>query len=326
MNLPALKSYKNIKFPKNSQLLAMGSFDPTRTLTLRNAFAKEMARRFRQLRGIINIALIEDDVLGLINEVGGFRILAELTSPGRRAFDFPRSGDKVAAFTQWLEKQQQAGLLEVTQGVQLGTAIEQAWTNKYINEGYKRGIQRARQQLVKGGHPVPPLSESGGIGVAFNQPFHLDRVGLLHTRVFNQLKGITSQMDTQVSSVLSQAMVEGKNPREIARLLNKTISGTGGTLELTDTLGRFIPAERRAKMLARTEVIRAHAQAQLQEFRNWRVAGVSVKAEFVTAGDERVCVICEGLEGQIFTLEAAEGLIPRHVQCRCTYIPLSVKD
>jgi SPP1 gp7 family putative phage head morphogenesis protein len=94
-----------------------------------------------------------------------------------------------------------------------------------------------------------------------------------------------------------------------------------GDLALTDTLGRFIPATRRAMMLARTEIIRAYAEATLQEFRNWGVEGVSAKAEWSTAGDDRVCPKCAPMEGRIFTLDEASGLIPFHPNCRCAWIP-----
>jgi intein/homing endonuclease len=42
---------------------------------------------------------------------------------------------------------------------------------------------------------------------------------------------------------------------------------------------------------------------------------VSIKSEFVTAGDDRVCSQCEALEAQIFTIEEAQGIIPVHPSC-----------
>ena len=181
--------------------------------------------------------------------------------------------------------------------------------------------------MVKAGYEVPALEEVGGIEAAFNQPFHLDRVGLLYSRTFNELKGITTAMDQQISRVLSQAMADGKHPREMARLLTRTISGPVGDLGLTDTLGRFIPAERRAKIMARTETIRAHHQATVQEYRNWSVEGVKVKAEWQTAGDNRVCLECLDMEiGGPYTLDQIQNMIPRHPQCRCVALPKDVTD
>jgi len=193
-------------------------------------------------------------------------------------------------------------------------------------EGYKRGVVRARQELKRAGYKVPTLAETGGIGIAMQQPFHAERVSLLYNRTFDDVKGITNAMSGQISRVLSQGMAEGKGPREIARLLTRTITGPSGDLGLTDTLGRFIPAKRRARMLARTETIRAHADATLEEYKSWRVEGVVVKAELTTAGDDRVCVTCQGLEGTTYTIDEAQGIIPVHVNCRCIFLPKEIRQ
>jgi len=146
----------------------------------------------------------------------------------------------------------------------------------------------------------------------------------LYSRTFSDLKGITSAMDTQISRVLAQGIADGKHPRDLAKLLTKTISGPMGDLGITDTLGRFIPAERRAKILARTEIIRAHHAATIQEYRNYEVEGVRVKAEWMTAGDGRVCGSCAALEGNVYSLDVIESKIPLHPQCRCIALPVDM--
>jgi len=133
-------------------------------------------------------------------------------------------------------------------------------------------------------------------------------------------------MEQQLARVLAQGMADGKGPREIVRLLNKTISGPVGDLGITDTLGRFIPAERRAQILARTEIIRAHHVATINEYRNWEVEGVKVKAEWQTAGDGRVCSICAALDGKTFSLDKIENMIPAHPQCRCVALPVDITE
>lgn len=172
------------------------------------------------------------------------------------------------------------------------------------------------------GMDVPVLESDEMIQAAFNQPFHLDRVGLISTRVYSDLKGITTAMDTQISRVLGQGIADGDGPMKLAQLLTKTISGPVGDLSLTDTLGRFIPAERRAKILARTEIVRAHHAATMQEYKNWGAEGVKVKAEWTTAGDGRVCAACSALQGKVYTLKEMENKIPLHPQCRCIALPV----
>lgn len=300
-------------------------YDPTRTLMIRNRFVTDLNKRFRSLRGAIRHAIVELDVFGLYGQqnnqaVNGTVLAANVQ---RRAFAFPRSQDKVAGFMEWLEQQVNETILEISRREQIGQAIDQAWSNVYIEDTYKRGVQRARYEMGRAGYDVPTIAQSGGINAVMGMPMHADRAGLLYTRTYNELKGVTDSMDHQISRVLTQGIMDGDNPQLLARKLNATISGKGmGDLGLTDTLGRFIPAERRARMIARTEVIRAHHQASIQEYRNWQVEGVRVQAEWRTAGDERVCDECNALQGEVFTLQEIEGMIPVHPQCRCFALPV----
>jgi len=296
------------------------NYDPTRTTVLRNAFAREMNRRFRQLTQVIRRAVVEEDCFGL---QPGFY---QLASPGRQAFAFPRSADKVSGFMTWLQGQVDRGILEIRELAQVGVGVEGAWTNKYVFDSYKRGVIRARYELQKAGFDVPTIQQTGGIEISMSTPFHLDRLGLLYTRVYSGLKGITAAMDTQISRILAQGIADGDGPRLLARKMIGTINGAGmGDLAITDTLGRFIPAQRRATMLARTEIIRAHHQATIQEYRNWAVEEVIVKAEWMSAGDDRACNRCLDRDGSKFTLDQIEKEIPLHPNCRCCALPYKMK-
>jgi len=311
------KKSSNLKFAVNKRKI-LRSYDPTHTTAIRNQFARELKKRFGNLIKDIKEAIVDRDCFGL-NELSGY------AAPLNRAFNFPRSQDKVAAFMDWLDRQVRDGLLEVKQGEQLGQAIEQAWTNTYIQSAYQKGLMKARSEIIKAGYDVPELEKQGGLGVVLNGPMHADRIGLLYTRTYSELKGITDAMENQISKVLSLGMAEGRNPRQLAQMLNKVVSGAGADLGITDTLGRFIPAKRRAEMLARTEIIRAHHQAKVAEMKSWEVEGVYVVAELATAKDGRVCPDCAGLEGKQYSLEEAERLIPVHPNCRCTIVPVKGK-
>lgn len=298
--------------------VSVGNYDPTHTTTLRNAFVRAMNKRFIALRGVIRKAIVDEDCFGLEDIT-----TQVMTPPGRKAFAFSRSSDKVESFMRWLRTQMDDGLLQVTEMAQVGLASEAAWTNLYIQDSYQRGVMRARRELKNAGYNVPSIERTGGLAVSMSTPFHMDRVGLLYSRTFSELKGITNAMDQQISRVLAQGIADGDNPRLLARKLTKTIFGKQGDLALTDTLGRFIPAQRRAQMLARTEIIRAHHQATIQEYRNWGLEGVRVKAEWSTAGFG-VCPECAALEGKVFSLDQIESMIPLHPNCRCMALPLEV--
>jgi len=291
-------------------------YDPTRTTVLRNVFAADTNRRFEELIRVIVKSIVDLEVLG--EEIK----TQQMKPPLPRAFDFPLDSDKVEAFMRWVQDQIDAGILEVGEIPGTINISKYAWTNKYILDSYKRGLIRARIEMKKAGYDVPNINDSGGVNALLNTPFHIERVGLLYIRAYNQLQSITEAMAKQITEVLTQGMIDGDGMRVIARKLKATINGTNmGDLGITDTLGRYIPAKRRAEMMARTEVIRAHHQATINEYMSWGVHGVNVKAEFRTAGDNRVCSECSALEGSVWTLEEAFSLIPVHPMCRCICLP-----
>jgi len=279
--------------------------DPTRTTVLRNRFVRSSNKRFRKLRGSIKGYYENKALLG-------------------EQFTFERDEDKVNEFMDWLSKAVQDNILDVRTLSQGGrNLLQDAWYNLYITDSYERGVTRARYELRKAKYDVPPLNETGGITASMSTPFHADRLGLLYTRTFNELKGITDAMSQQISRVLTKGIADGKNPRVLARQLNKVISGIGEDLGITDALGRYIPAQRRAQTLARTEIIRAHHQAMVREYRNWQMDNVFVRSEWVTSQDTRVCDRCASLEGNIYTLAEVENLIPLHPNCRCIALPVT---
>jgi len=294
------------------------NYDPTRTTSLRNAFARDMRRRFKELMQIIRIAIVERDCFGLIHRV----TTHQMTPPFESAFAFARSAVKVEEFMQWLQQQVDLGLLTIQQFQQIGSGVETVWTNMYVQDSYKRGVIRARAEMIAAGKNIPSIEASGGIDVVMSTPFHMDRVGLLYSRVYSDLKGITNAMESIISRILAQGMIDGDGALLLARKIVAAIDGTNlGTLGITDRLGRFIPAEVRAEMLARTELIRAFHLATIQEYRNWKVLNIQVQGEWKTAGDDRVCDRCASLDGKLFTLDEIEPMIPLHPMCRCIALP-----
>lgn len=308
---PALK----ISYPNVFQRVA--KLDPTKTLTLRNAWVNAMKARFNKFRAIVKKAILEDDCFGLIDPTSDIKriVTQELSTKGRKAFDFSLTSDKVISFMKWLRTQEEDGILELIHMPRMGESLGEPWTNIFVKDSYERGVQRARYELGSAGYAVKSIEETGGIAAAMSNPFHVDRLSSLYLRTYSDLQGITHAMDSQISKVLAQGLADGDNPITLAKKMNYVISGMGENLGITDSIGRFIPAERRAAMLARTETIRAHAQGTLQEFKVWGAVGVNVEAEWVTAGFN-VCPECLKLakEGP-YTIEKAMGMIPAHPNC-----------
>jgi SPP1 gp7 family putative phage head morphogenesis protein len=284
---------------------AKRQYDPTHTTTLRNLMVRESNRRFNTLTALINKAVVGEDVFGLT---------VMQSTPGRNAFAFLSDDKKIQEFLIWLEQLVNDDILEIY-GIPQGSNLRN-WLDKYLRDAYSRGIARAREELRKAGYSVPTITSSGGLASIMSAAIHVDALALLYTRVFNELKGVTDAMHQHISRILAEGFMSGANPRVLARRMIAAINGSGaGDLGMTDTLGRFIPARRRAEIIARTEIIRAHHYANINEYMTWGVGNLTVRAEWQTAGDSRVCSICQSLEGQVFTLEEILPLIPVHPMC-----------
>lgn len=310
--------------------IQLNGYDPTRTTSLRNAFTREVRKRYKSLARTVRVAIVEMDCFGLQPSQ-----YAELFPPGRRSFAFTRTSDKVEAFMEWLRVQEERGILETRTIQRVGESIEAAWTNRFIYDSYKRGVMRARSEMRARGYEVPTVEQSGGLEAVMGAPFHVDTVGVLFTRAFSELRNITQAMDTVIGQVLSQGLVDGDNPRLVAQKLDALITGRGlGNLGMdisyiSPRTGKLVtywrPSMVRAETMARTEMIRAHHMANFREYENWSVEGVQIMAEWSTAGDDRVCAECAGLHGNVFSLQEIQHMIPRHPNCRCIALPVEKK-
>jgi len=297
--------------------------DPTRTIMLRYRFVEEIKLRFKRIIRLTNQSIIKNNCFGMSN----FSLSAVLFKKyswekgmvpiPSNAFKFQRDPEKISSFLSWLRRMETAGIFQISFKPQVGAGIEPVWSNIYIKNAYKKGILWARHRIKQDSKVLQQIgkqqneikTELNFINSAFNQPVHADRVGVLYTRVFDNLKGITAAIDSKISGILSEGMSLGLSPYEVARNISKEITTIGIN---------------RSTVLARTEIIRAHHLAAVQEYRNYGIEGVKVDAEWVTAGDERVCELCSPLDGKIFTLDEIEGKIPVHPQCRCAAVPVVI--
>lgn len=293
---------------------------PTRTKTIQDAYEAEMYRRFRAIKGLVRTTVEANDALRL-GERGDRR---DRGGPGTVAsadasiatnadpvqdFDFPRDDEKIQAFLRWLREAEDDEVLEVFQRSGREVVARSEWQNIYVRRSYAKGLEQAEEFLQEQGIDVPEQR----LGQIFNLPVHADALGILYTRNFTELEGISEAMDQQISRELVDGFAQGWNPRKMATEINDRVDNVGLT---------------RARTLARTETINAHAEGTLNRYQDIMGpdAAVTIRAEWSTAGDDRVCPICISLEGEIFSLEEARGLIPIHPNCRCAWLPVTSAD
>lgn len=295
---------------------AVSRADPTGTGKIRRRFESDVVRRVRKVRALARHALVEQDVLGLKAPsvsssifIKVFRGEENVTVPGPKAFSQSEAIDKIHAFMEWFYDTQHQVILGTRRGSGRAGAAREAWFNKYLDAARKKGGSDARRFLPQARVDAMDAKKpkiAGGFG-----PTSKERIDLLRSKTYTDLEGITDAMSLRIQRTLTRGLTEGKSIAEIARDLSDGIEKIGVT---------------RARTLARTEVIEAHAEGALDEYAEAGVEGVTVMAEFATAGDDSVCPECEGLEGNIYTIEEARGLIPVHPNCRCAWIPIMQED
>lgn len=280
--------------------------DPTRTTTLRREYGQRLRGGYERVNARIRRGIEGNDAFGL-------RSNQELP-----VFRFERDSDKVDAFMEWLRNEERQEVL---------TQISRN-NNPYIRSAYHRGVTHADYHMNRLGIDTPDAED------IFNAPTHRDTVEHLYTRNFEELQGINSRLNQEISRELTEGFAQGLNPRQMARNLTDRVNKIGKT---------------RATTMARTETIRAHSEASLNRYEEMGIEEIGYKAEVSTAGDSNVCPICASLEGRThsiedvrtgsFTFDPDASVIdgtkitssmrgqkrrmpPIHPNCRCALIPV----
>lgn len=284
------------------------SADPSRTSMLRKRFEREIIKRYANLKRAIYQLIVVEDALGL-KTTKTKNWFDKLTSNTR--WKFRTSSVKLEEFRKWLQSQIALDVIPDEDD----KLRQDEWWEKYTYEAYEKGVLRAftdaKQKRLDESLPVYEAKKEQFLRDSFVQPESAEKVKLLASRVFTDLKGVTDVMSSQMSRVLVDGLSRGAGPMEIARELNDRVEHIGIT---------------RSRLIARTETIRAHAEGQLDALERMGVEEVGVAVEWDTAGDSRVCPLCSSMDGVILKVKESHGLIPRHPNCRCSFLPANVGE
>jgi SPP1 gp7 family putative phage head morphogenesis protein len=282
--------------------------DPTRTVMMRKALTAEMRRRFARLKALVVKLVVDEDAFGA-DRAKKYDTLNITTNAGRW-YGMP-DREKVRLFAEWLKRQM---------GAIVAGKTARDILKRYAMEGMKKGAGRAFDDVRKrekflGMEDKEKLDFYNGskdqfLRESFRQPVVVQRVEALAGRSYDDLENITTDMSARMGRTLMDGLVQGKGAEDLA----------------TDLADQVDIGRTRAEVIARTEIIRAHAEGQLQSMEEMGITEVGVAVEWSTAGDERVCPKCEALEGIVLKVSEAHGMIPRHPNCRCSFLPAGLGE
>jgi SPP1 gp7 family putative phage head morphogenesis protein len=259
--------------------------DPSRTAGLRRRFAADMLRRLEELRTAVVRLVKDEDVFGLKDSMAF-----------NTRWKYIPKDQKVAAFRRWLEEQVEAKFMTKDRSGQL-------WTERYIRAAYEQGRIRGNTQAAK---LRRRQYESFQLQYTKEQR---RKVELLLQESHEDIKGFTTRMSTRAGRIVSDSFTKGESPDKLAKRLSKAFG-----IEIS-----------RAKAIAQTSLVRAQAEGQLDSYEDNDVREIWAEVEWTTAGDSKVCPECKSMDGSVFTIREARGLIPKHVNCRCAWTPVPPK-
>jgi len=263
------------------------SRDPTGTTTLRNRYAQRLRGGFGAVMSAARRGIVERDV---------FRLTSESLADAPDVFRFNRDDRKVDAFMEWWRRAENQDVM----------SLVSRNDNKWVRPAYMKGVEDAQRRLARAGVELEGELTATRLRRITNLTIHKDALELAYTRNFRELEGITEAVDQQISRELAEGLAAGHNPRKIADNISDRVQKIG---------------KKRATDLARTEVINTYNDAALNRYQETGVDRVKAEVEGVTAGDARVCSECASLQGSMYSIEEARGMLPRHVRCRCTWVP-----
>ena len=283
--------------PRKRNKKRRGSFDPSKTTTLRQAFMRALNKRILKLKQEVLKWLLEEDELGLLP-------IEIKKVENRRIYEFATSPEKVSVFRRWFTRQTNKGLLE--------TEKTPAWTDEYVHSAYRKGLVHSylesRRRFLAAIDPrFVDTARDNFLKEAFATPETVSKIQAIYTRTFETLKDYTHDMAVKTSNTLAEGLAHGLHPKVIAKNLTSQIDSISKTRALT---------------IARTEIIHSHAEGQLDGYEKLGVKEVGADMEWSTSGDSRVCEECATMEGVVMKIEEARGKIPLHPNCRCAWIPI----
>lgn len=311
------------------------AFDPTGTAMLRENYGKRLDMAWRQFGAAVHTLVVKHDVLGLGADAvtSAMMIARQGLDPGARLSGFDNA---------------------------IGSLFSRLVLSSLPVQG-KRFVERAYRKGARFALSEAGVAKKTSPRAAYTQGTALKRAGIelsgigaaVGQQISRQAARAMASGDsplvlmTKVQGIIAKVGV----PR--SRLMAEDIivsTFTLASLDTYETLGidelgirpehiepkRIEDAKRKTKRKAnrkgagsRSSRSRAPSRSTIYRIRKQELElakQLGSKVFVRTAGDDRVCPICEDIsEGGPYTINRARSLIPAHPRCRCVFIPAKDK-
>lgn len=244
----------------------------------------------------------------LVSDREGNKEEVSLIAPvSNRRWAHKTQDERVAEFERWLRRQVDKELLS--------EAESERW-RRFVSRGFEVGANRAlndvRRGKGRGAKTTRLLDTARASGFEEGRRETLlremlsrttarEKLRLLQSSALSEVRGLTDDLVSKGRRVVTDALVRNQTPKELATRLRAVLG----------------VSESRARTIANTELVRAHAEAQLEAMEQQGVTEVGVAVEWSSL--KSACSLCSPLDGVVLRVEEARGMIPRHPNCRCAW-------
>ena len=212
-----------------------------------------------------------------------YRTLAGRVSQLINATNGPLDPLFVEFFNRWTEGQVNELLFEFV------TTPPPHWQNQFVDQAFSRGLVVSQREIRRD----DPEFTARNTGTA---------ITLLYARSFEDLKGVTNEMQAQMSRELVKGIQLEDSKTAIVKSVNDRVAKIGFT---------------RSKILAQTQTVSTYNTAVIDNVRQFTLqTGDEGKLLWITQEDERVRTTHALRNQKLFTPRAAFNLI-NEPNCRC---------
>lgn len=270
------------------------SGDPTKTKYIRERLVGELKTRFASINAKSKTKIVDEDFFRL-----GTRKPIQLAEEDNWFWR-----DEVNDYMLWWEDVAEEELMEPQSTEQTQFPF---WLALFLSAGYSQGIERAQSELRRIGINV--LEGESHVPSRMRHPEHIERFSRLVNRGREGMEKIKGNLKAVVRNTISDGLLENVGRYALFNEARKATTKIRNKQAIT---------------LANTEIVRAHHRANIGEYKLAGIKNVKVLAEWVTAGDGRVCAYCAymGSLNKLWKLEEIETMIPAHLNCRCLCLPV----
>lgn len=257
--------------------------DPTKTKTLRDAYARKLRADL-----FATGTLIEQWFADPINWMGEISEEELLALNAENSWSFQPKGKILAAFRLWISRLLAANEIEKS-------------SDDFITKAYENGASKAEDYVMPEASKLPTAFRT-----AFRAGTFVERLAIVKTKAADHIRSLKGHLKNKVIDRVAQGLIAGESPRDVGRDINKQwrqVSKVSAT------------------RIARTEVIRAHNEGALDRMESLGVKEIGVEVEWSTTKhlngtfEKRVCPLCRPMEGLVLPIERAHGMLPRHPNC-----------